>query len=81
MSVPTSQYTLTQWGQKMITWGKKHIGKTYYQTLCEDMGYLDWSRARYTSLPPTQKDFVDFCCAQLEHDAVTARQNAQGSQL
>ena len=75
------QLTLAQWGQKKIVWGKKHTGKTYYQTLCEDMGYLDWCRARYMSLPPPQKDFVDYCCAQLEHDAVAARQNVPGNQF
>ena len=77
-SVPTGGHqTLAQWGQKKITWGKKHTGKTFYQTLCEDMGYLDWCRARYHSLPPHQQDFVDFCCAQLENDALMARQNVQ----
>ena len=68
-------------GTKEDRLGKKHTGKTYYQTLCEDMGYLDWCRARYMSLPPPQKDFVDYCCAQLEHDAVAARQNAPGNQF
>ena len=74
------QLTIAQWGQKKIVWGKKHTGKTYYQTLCEDMGYLEWSRARYASLPPAQQDFVDYCVAQLEHDAAMARQNHQSNQ-
>ena len=73
--------TLAQWGQKKIAWGKKHTGKTYYQTLCEDMGYLEWSRARYLSLPPPQQDFVDYCCAQLENDALMARQNVRNNQF
>ena len=83
MPAPTagSHLTLAQWGQRKITWGKKHTGKTYYQTLNEDMGYLDWSRARYNSLPPQQQDFVDYCCAQLENDARMARhQSAQNNQ-
>ena len=78
---PTSSHlTLAQWGQKKITWRKKQTGKTYFQTLSEDMGYLDWSRVRYMSLPQAQQDFVDYCCAQLENDAMLARQPHRNNQ-
>ena len=54
---PPPPLTLAQWGQKRITWGKKHPGKTYIQTLRDDLQYLDWRRARFSSLTPEQKDF------------------------
>ena len=53
--------TLAEWGQKKISWGRKHPGRTYYQVLSEDMGYFEWSLSRYNSLPAPQQDFVDFC--------------------
>ena len=64
---------LAEWGQRKITWGKKHPGRTYFQVLSEDMGYFEWSLSRYRSLPPHQQDFVDFCRAQLENDAAQDR--------
>lgn len=59
---------LAQWGQRRITWGKKHIGSTYYQTML-DSGYVEWSRKRYNSLSVDQRDFVDYALAQMEFDA------------
>jgi len=70
------QLTLAEWGQRKVTWGKKHPGKTYYQVLSEDMGYFEWSLQRYRSLPPHQQDFVDYCRAQLEADATQDRLKA-----
>ena len=61
--------TLAEWGQRKVTWGKKHPGHTYFQVLSGDMGYFEWSLQRYNSLPPHQQDFVDYCRAQLEADA------------
>lgn len=68
--------TLSQWGQKKVNWGKKHPGKSFYQVLHEDPGYLDWARPRYGSLSPDQRDFVDYACAQLENDAEMERRHA-----
>ena len=68
-----TRLTLAEWGQRKITWGKKHPGRTYFQVLSEDMGYFEWSLSRYRSLPPHQQDFVDFCRAQLENDAAQDR--------
>ena len=61
--------TLAEWGQRKVTWGKKHPGHTYFQVLSGDMGYFEWSLQRYNSLPPHQQDFVHYCRAQLEADA------------
>lgn len=69
--------TLAQWGQKRITWGKKRPGKSFYQTVQEDVGYVEWFRARYSSIQPEQRDFVDYACAQLDHDGEMARRQAQ----
>jgi len=68
-----TRLTLAEWGQRKITWGKKHPERTYFQVLSEYMGYFEWSLSRYRSLPPHQQDFVDFCRAQLENDAAQDR--------
>lgn len=52
--------TLQEWGQRIITWGKKHKGKSFVQVMTLDPGYLTWSQARFNSLPPDQQDFVRF---------------------
>lgn len=67
--------TLSQWGQKRVNWGKKHPGKTFFQVLHEDPGYLDWARPRYNSLSPEQRDFVDYAVTQLESDAEMDRRH------
>ena len=68
-------------GTKEDCLGKEAHRQDLLPTLCEDMGYLEWSRARYLSLPPPQQDFVDYCCAQLENDALMARQNVRNNQF
>lgn len=70
---PSLRLTLAEWGQRKISWGRKHPGRTYYQVLSEDMGYFEWSLSRYHSLPAPQQDFVDFCRAQLEASAAQDR--------
>ena len=55
----TPTMTLQEWGQRIITWGKKHKGKSFAQTMNLDPGYLSWCQARFNSLPPDQQDFVD----------------------
>ena len=70
---PPLRLTLAEWGQRKISWGRKHPGRTYYQVLSEDMGYFEWSLSRYHSLPAPQQDFVDFCRAQLEASAAQDR--------
>ncbi len=53
--------TIQAWGQHVVVWGKKPKGKRFCDALREDLGYYEWSRARYTSLPPDQQDFVRYC--------------------
>lgn len=55
-----STLTLQEWGQRIITWGKKHRGKSFAQAMTLDPGYLTWCQARFNSLPPDQQDFVRF---------------------
>ena len=62
--IPTTQpqgLTVQEWGQHVVAWGRKHKGKRFCDVLKEDLGYYEWSRARYTSLPPDQQDFVRYC--------------------
>ena len=53
--------SIQEWGQHVIAWGRKHKGKRFCEVLKEDLGYYEWSRARYNSLPPDQQDFVRYC--------------------
>ena len=62
--IPVTQpqgLTVAAWGQHVISWGKKHKGKRFCEVLKDDLGYYEWSRARYNSLPPDQQDFVRYC--------------------
>ena len=68
-SVTPGNISIHEWGQKVIAWGKKHPGKTFAEVLRTDPGYFSWISARYTSLPPNQQEFVDYCRLKLEIDA------------
>lgn len=68
-SPPSTQVTLADWGTTVITWGKKHKGKSYQQVFQVDIGYYHWSLARFQSLPPNQQDFVRYCHVRLELEA------------
>ena len=57
--------SITELGQKVITWGRKHKDKTWL----EDIGYYHWSLARYGSLPPDQQEFVRFCQTRIDLEA------------
>jgi len=51
---------LEQWGAKLITWGKKHTGKTFRQTYEGDPGYVRWCQARSGSLHEDIADFLNY---------------------
>jgi hypothetical protein len=51
---------LEQWGAKLITWGKKHTGKTFRQTFEGDPGYVRWCQARSGSLHEDIADFLNY---------------------
>ena len=44
-----TQATLDSWGNKVVTWGKKHKGDTYVTTYEGDSGYVQWILARIGS--------------------------------
>ena len=58
--------TIQEWGNLVVTWGRKHRGKTFRQVMDEDWGYYTWSQARFGSLPPEHQDFCRFCQVRLE---------------
>ena len=80
MNAPTSTTTtpgttaprpmsITELGQKVITWGRKQKGKTWLEVFQSDIGYYHWSLARYGSLPPDQQEFVRFCQMRIDLEA------------
>ena len=52
--------TLEEWGSNVISFGRKHKGKSFETVMRLDPGYFHWSLARYSSLMPEQQDFVRF---------------------
>ena len=52
--------TISEWGANLITFGRKHKGKTFSEVMEKDPGYLQWSLARYGSLMPEHQDFCRF---------------------
>jgi hypothetical protein len=58
--VALTQQALDNWGQKKITWGKKHPGKTFVQVYEEDANYVKWVLARIGSLGEEIEDFANY---------------------
>jgi len=52
--------TLEEWGSNLISFGRKHKGKSFEAVMRQDPGYFHWSLAQYSSLMPEQQDFVRF---------------------
>ena len=49
-----------EWGTHLVTWGKKHKGKSFEATIRVDPQYFDWCQSRFTSLTPEMQDFVRY---------------------
>eukprot|EP00434_Breviolum_minutum_P001860 symbB.v1.2.001649.t1/scaffold86.1/size363240/8 len=60
--VHTAQ-ALESWGCKRISWGKKHVSKQYREVYEIDPGYVEWIRARASTLTPAMSDFLTYCQA------------------
>ncbi|CAL1130052.1 unnamed protein product [Cladocopium goreaui] len=60
--------TISEWGANLITFGRKHKGKTFSEVMEKDPGYLQWSLARYGSLMPEHQDFCRFGQLWLTHN-------------
>ena len=56
----TPQRSIEEWGSQIISWGKKHRGKTFDQALQQDPGYLTWCQKRFMSLTPEMQDLVRY---------------------
>ena len=54
--------TMESWGNKRISWGKKHHQTRYCQVYEEDPGYSTWLRPRQ-NLNPAMSDFLAYCSA------------------
>lgn len=54
------QRSIEEWGSQIVSWGKKHRGKTFDQTLQQDPAYLEWCQKRFMSLTPEMQDLVRY---------------------
>ena len=51
------------WGQKVISFGTKHRGRSYATVYETDQGYLEWTRSRLSNLTDAQKDLIHYADA------------------
>lgn len=58
--IALTQAALEAWGAKSITWGRKHMGKTYVATYDSDPGYTKWILARMDSLNGEMEDYANY---------------------
>jgi hypothetical protein len=56
-----TQAALDAWGQKVIGWGKKHMGDTYQVAYDTDSGYTKWILSRINSLSEDLEDYGNYC--------------------
>ena len=69
-----TQATLDSWGNKVVTWGKKHKGDTYVTTYEGDGGYVQWILARTGSLNPELEDFANYAITRRRLEEVARQQ-------
>lgn len=51
---------LAGWGRKVISFGKKHKGKTFNEVYETDPGYIQWTLARMDTMDGDQADFGNY---------------------
>ena len=69
-----TQATLDSWGNKVVTWGKKHKGDTYVTTYEKDGGYVQWILARTGSLNQELEDFANYAITRRRLEEVARQQ-------
>lgn len=53
--------SLESWGNKRVSWGKKHLQAKYSDVYEEDYQYLHWLQARARTHTPAMTDFIAYC--------------------
>lgn len=51
---------MERWGQKLVSWGKKHPGKLYSVVYETDAQYVGWCLSRINSLEAPISDFARY---------------------
>ena len=64
-----TQDAMTSWGRKVMTWGKKHPGKMYYQVYEADEQYVSWCLSRINSLNMPILDFAKYAQVRRQMEA------------
>jgi len=75
--VALTQQALTSWGQKKVTWGKKHPGKTYQVVYDGDQGYVKWVMARLGNLSEDVEDFANYAVTRQRLEMAAMNVNSQ----
>jgi hypothetical protein len=58
--VALTSHALESWGRKLVSWGRKHQGKTFEWTYNNDQGYVKWLLARKDSMTEDAEDFGNY---------------------
>jgi len=53
--------SLEGWGNKRVSWGKKHLQAKYSDVYEGDYQYLQWLEARARTHTPAMTDFIAYC--------------------
>eukprot|EP00435_Cladocopium_sp_Y103_P023238 s1363_g5.t1 len=69
-----TQATLSSWGQKIIGWGKKHVGTKYQVAYDNDPSYTKWILSRVNSLSEEMTDYANYCTTRRHLEEAALRQ-------
>lgn len=64
VEVATTTTRLDAWGEKEVTWGRKHKGSQYQHAFL-DQSYVKWVAERENTLTPEMLDFHRYCQTRL----------------
>jgi len=53
--------TIEAWGQKRVSWGRKHLQSKFVDVFETDPDYLIWLKARAKTHTPPMTDFLSYC--------------------
>eukprot|EP00435_Cladocopium_sp_Y103_P061513 s350_g23.t1 len=69
-----TQASLESWGNKVVTFGKKHLKARYAHVYESDQGYVKWVLSRVDSLSEEVADFGSYARARMQLEQLAANQ-------
>ena len=72
--VSLTHTALAAWGQKVVTWGRKHQGSTFCQVFEQDQSYVRWVLARISTLNEDMADFASYATTRRRLEEMVVQQ-------